>query len=137
MRALTNSIAGDIMAERVLIVEDNEFNRILLSDILTYHGYEVSVAIDGREGLRMARELMPDLVLMDLQLPGIDGLTAGQRLKADVVTSGIRLIAVTSFAMKEDRERCAVAGFDAYVAKPFDTRTLPDIIRGVLGERSQ
>lgn len=122
------------MTTTILLVEDNEFNRILLMDILEHYGFTVLLAVDGEEGIRMAREHQPDLILMDIQLPVIDGLSAGRLLKQDRETAGIKIIAVTSFAMKGDRERCREAGFDDYVAKPFDTRTLPEIIRRVLDD---
>jgi two-component system, cell cycle response regulator DivK len=106
------------MAEKILIAEDNVSNRVLFQDILTFHGYQVSLARDGRETLILARELMPDLILMDIQMPGMDGKTAGIILKGDPATSGIRIIALTAFAMRGDRKEFLAAGFDDYLAKP-------------------
>lgn len=115
--------------KKILIVEDNEENRIMVREILLYHGYEVIEANDGLAGLNMARQQMPDLVLMDIQMPVMDGLTAGKILKDDPSTSAIKLIALTSFAMKGDQEKFAAAGFDDYIAKPFDTRQMPEVIK--------
>ena len=116
------------MQHRILIVEDNENNRSLLRDILRFHGHEVAVASDGQEGIALARELMPDLILMDIQMPGLDGMTAGRILKGDPVTSGLKIIALTSFAMQGDQEKFMSAGFDGYLSKPINTRELPDLI---------
>jgi CheY-like chemotaxis protein len=121
------------MAHTILIVEDNENNRNLLKDILIFHGYEVTVAFDGQEGVSLARELMPDLVLMDIQMPGMDGMTAGQILKGDPATSGLKIIALTSFAMQGDREKFLAAGFDGYLSKPINTRELPGLVQQWLG----
>jgi len=116
------------MPHTILIVEDNENNRNLLKDILIFHGYEVSVAADGHEGISLARELLPDLTLMDIQMPGLDGLTAVQILKGDPATSGLKVIALTSFAMQGDRDTFMAAGFDDYLAKPISTRELPGLV---------
>jgi CheY-like chemotaxis protein len=116
------------MLYRILIVEDNENNRSLLRDILTFHGHEVAVASDGHEGIALARSLMPDLILMDIQMPGLDGMTAGRILKGDPVTSGLKIIALTSFAMQGDQEKFIAAGFDGYLSKPISTRELPELI---------
>jgi len=116
------------MPQKILIVEDNENNRCLFRDILTFHGYDVSVATDGKEGVALARKLMPDLILMDIQMPGLDGMTAGRILKSDPVTSGLRIIALTSFAMQGDQEKFMSAGFDGYLSKPISTRELPGLI---------
>jgi CheY-like chemotaxis protein len=121
------------MAHTILIVEDNENNRNLLKDILIFHGYEVTVAFDGQEGVFLARELLPDLVLMDIQMPGMDGMTAGQILKGDPATSGLKIIALTSFAMQGDREKFLAAGFDGYLSKPINTRELSGLVQQWLG----
>lgn len=118
---------------KILVVEDNEQNRIMVRDILQYHGYEVIEAQDGEEGLSMARQHLPALVLMDIQMPVMDGLSAGQALRNDPGTSAIKLIALTSFAMKDDREKILQAGFDDYIAKPIDTRRLPEIVKKYVG----
>lgn len=121
------------MGKKILVVEDNDKNRVLLRDILLYHGYEVMEASNGEEGIRMAREERPDLILMDLQMPVMNGYDAAAVLKGDPETRGIRLVAVTSFAMKGDRERIMESGFDDYIAKPIDTRELPQKIRSLVG----
>jgi CheY-like chemotaxis protein len=117
------------MSHTILIVEDNENNRILLKDILTFHGYDVTVASDGREGIALARSLMPDLTLMDIQMPGLDGLAAVQILKGDPQTNRLKIIALTSFAMQGDRDQFLAAGFDDYLAKPISTRELPGLVQ--------
>ena len=117
------------MPHKILIVEDNENNRSLFRDILTFHGYEVSVAADGQEGVALARELMPGLILMDIQMPGMDGMTAGGILKGDPATSGLKIIALTSFAMRGDQEKFLAAGFDGFLPKPISTRELPGLVK--------
>jgi CheY-like chemotaxis protein len=116
------------MPHKILIVEDNENNRILLGDLLSFHGHDVSVASDGQEGVDLARELMPDLILMDIQMPGMDGMTASGILKGDPVTSRLKIIALTSFAMQGDQEKFLAAGFDGYLSKPISTRELPGLV---------
>lgn len=125
------------MSHKILIAEDNANNRSLLGDILTFHGYEVSVAVDGRQAIILARELMPDLILMDIQMPGLDGLTAGSILKADPATGGLKIIALTSFAMQGDQEKFMAAGFDGYLSKPINTRELPDLVKLWLNSKKQ
>ena len=120
------------MSSKILIVEDNEKNRILIKDVLEYHGYEVIEAGDGETGTRMAREHRPDLILMDIQMPVMDGISAAKIIKRDPATKGIQMIALTSFAMKGDKERFLAAGFDDYIAKPIDTRKLPEIVKRFL-----
>ena len=117
------------MPAKILIVEDNENNRSLFRDILSYHGYEIMVACDGQEGVDMARALSPDLILMDIQMPGMDGITAGTILKGDPATAGLKIIALTSFAMRGDREMILAAGFDGYLSKPISTRELPQMVK--------
>jgi len=117
------------MTMKILVVEDNEKNLTLIRDILEYYGYDVLVAKEGAEALALAREYLPDLMLIDIQMPVMDGLTAAKHLKSDPLTRPIRLIALTSFAMKGDRERMLEAGFDDYIAKPIDTRKLPEIVK--------
>ncbi|MBU2590430.1 MAG: response regulator [Nitrospinota bacterium] len=120
------------MPHKILIVEDNEKNHILLIDVLRHFNYEVIEAADGSEGIRMANENMPDLILMDIQMPVMDGLSAVKILKENPKTKGIKVIALTSFAMKGDKEKCLSAGFDAYMPKPIDPVALPEIIRKFL-----
>ena len=117
------------MPQKILIVEDNANNRSLFRDILTFHGYQVTTACDGREGVAVARTLAPDLILMDIQMPGLDGLSAGIMLKADPETCGLKIVALTSFAMRGDREKILAAGFDGYLSKPVSTRELARLVR--------
>jgi two-component system, cell cycle response regulator DivK len=124
------------MPSKILIVEDNDNNRRLFRDILTFHGYEILVASDGQQGVDMARALGPDLVLMDIQMPGMDGITAGMILKGDPATAGLKIVALTSFAMRGDREKILAAGFDGYLSKPVSTRELAGLVKKWLGEQS-
>ncbi len=117
------------MQAKVLIVEDNVKNRTLLRDILEYYGFDVRTAEDGESGLAAAKEFLPDVMLLDIQMPVMDGIAVAKQLKSAAETSAIKLIALTSFAMKGDRERFLEAGFDDYIAKPIDTRKLPGIVR--------
>lgn len=117
------------MAKKILVVEDNDKNRLLIKDILLYHGYEVFEAENGKIALELAKQHLPALILMDIQMPVMDGFTAIALLKDDPATRPIRVIALTSFAMKGDREKIMQAGFDDYIAKPIDTRKLPEIVK--------
>jgi CheY-like chemotaxis protein len=117
------------MSHTILIVEDNRNNSTLLGDILSFHGYEIAVASDGSEGIDLARKLMPDLILMDIQMPKMDGMTAGAILKGNPETRGLKIIALTSFAMRGDKEKFIAAGFDGYLSKPISTRELPDMVK--------
>jgi two-component system cell cycle response regulator DivK len=120
------------MNPTVLVVEDNAQNRMLMVDILQCHGYEVLEARDGAEGIRLARQTLPALILLDMQMPVMDGIEAARILKADPGTKAIKILAVTSFAMKGDRERIIAAGVDEYMAKPIDTRELPRVVKRLL-----
>jgi len=119
-------------ANRVLVVDDNPANADLVSFILTKQGYLVRVAVDAAEALALIADFPPDLIMMDLQLPGMDGLTLTRQLKADPRTRHILIIALTAYAMKGDDERAREAGCDGYVSKPIDTRTLLGIVRQYL-----
>lgn len=120
------------MPEKILIAEDNEVNRKLLRDILRYHGYDVIEAVNGVEAVEMAKEHMPDLILMDIQMPVMNGYEAIKTLRKDPVTKKIRIIAVTSFVMKGDKEKALEAGADEYICKPIDTRELPGIVKKIV-----
>ncbi|MHB8067738.1 MAG: response regulator [Desulfobaccales bacterium] len=122
------------MAKKILIVEDNEVSRVLMKDILVYYGYEIIEAGEGAEGIEKAKEYRPDLILMDIQMPLMDGFQAVTQLKADPETRDIKIISITAFAMKGDRERILQAGSDEYMAKPIDTRELPKLVKRLLGE---
>lgn len=117
---------------RILVVEDNPKNLKLVRDVLQYSGYEVIEAMSGEEGVRLACEAMPDLVLMDLQLPGIDGAEALRRIRAAESNSGVPVVAVTAFAMNDDRDRAFAAGFTGYVEKPISVRGLPQQVHDFL-----
>jgi len=123
-----------MVMKTILIIEDNADNRTLLKDLLEIKGYQVLEAGDSEAGLRIAREQKPDLVLMDIQMPGVTGLTVIRELKSEQKTKEIKILAVTSFAMSEDKERILGAGCDGYVTKPISTRELPALIGEMLGE---
>ena len=116
----------------ILVVEDNERNLKLLRDVLEYAGYDVRVARTAEDGITLAVSEPPDLVLMDLQLPGIDGMEALRRLRDSPRTVDIPVVAVTAQAMKQDRERALDAGFNGYVEKPISVRIFPDQVRRFL-----
>jgi two-component system, cell cycle response regulator DivK len=118
------------MTHVILVVEDNERNLKLLRDVLEYAGYDVRAAGTAEDGITLAVNEPPDLVLMDLQLPGIDGMEALRRLRESPRTARIPVVAVTAQAMKQDRERVLAAGFDAYVEKPISVRPFLDQVRG-------
>lgn len=109
----------------ILIVDDNPTNLKLTSFLLKSEGYDVATAVDGHETLKLMESLRPDLILMDIQLPGIDGLEVTRRLKNNSTTRSIPIIALTAYAMKGDKEKALDAGCDGYIAKPIDTRTFP------------
>jgi two-component system cell cycle response regulator DivK len=116
----------------ILVVEDNERNLKLLRDVLEYAGYDVRVARTAEDGITLAVSEPPDLVLMDLQLPGIDGMEALRRLRESPRTADIPVVAVTAQAMKQDRERALDAGFNGYLEKPISVRAFPDQVRRFL-----
>ena len=122
---------------RILVVEDNPLNLKLVRDVLQVAGYDVIEAHSGEEGLRVAQEDPPDLVLMDLQLPGIDGTETLRRLREGNLGRDVPVVAVTAFAMAEDRERASLAGFDGYVEKPISVRALPGQIEAFLSGASE
>lgn len=117
----------------ILIIEDNARNLKLARDILNYVGYRTLEAGNAEDGLALAQARRPDLVLMDVQLPGMDGVEALGRLRTDPVTSGIPVVALTAFAMKDDRDRLLAVGFDAYLEKPLNVREFPSQVAAVLG----
>ena len=116
-------------APLVLIVEDNAVNMKVVCDVLRFHGFRTIEARNGAEGIALAAEHLPEVVLMDILLPDMDGVSALLRLRENPLTACIPVLAVTASAMSEDRERFQVAGFDGYVAKPLDIRTFPDQVR--------
>jgi CheY-like chemotaxis protein len=114
--------------EPVLVVDDNSANLKLARVVLSLEGYEVRTATSADEALTVLRSFRPRLVLMDIQLPGMDGLELTRRLKADPATRDTVILALTAYAMKGDEEKARAAGCDGYVSKPIDTRTLPEIV---------
>ena len=116
------------MGERVLIVDDNPTNLKLVAYLVKANGYEVDTAADAEAAVAAIQANRPRVILMDLQLPGIDGLELTRRLKADPATRDITIIAVTAYAMKGEQEKAEEAGCDDYVTKPIDTRALPELI---------
>ena len=121
------------MTKRILLVEDTEDNRQIIRDLLTSVGYELIEAVDGEEGVALAAEHKPDLILMDIQLPTLDGYEATRRIKADPATAHIPVIAVTSYALSGDEAKTRAAGCDGYVAKPFSPKQLLAKVREFTG----
>jgi two-component system cell cycle response regulator DivK len=120
------------MSKRILVVEDQEDNRRIMRDLLTASGYELVEANDGEEGLALAEREIPDLILMDIQLPGLDGYEVTRRIKANAALSHIPIIAVTSYALSGDDQKAFAAGCNGYVTKPFSPRQLLAKIREFL-----
>ena len=123
--------------ELILIVEDNDKNRKLVRDALQFKGYRTIEAETGEDGVRLAREQRPALVLMDIQLPGIDGIETLRRLRADPVTAAIPVVAVTASAMTQDRQKILAAGFDGYQSKPISVRPFLAAVREALDRRTR
>ena len=123
-----------MMGALILIVEDNPKNLKLIRDLLQFKGYRTLEADTAEAGIELAREHQPVLVLMDVQLPGLDGCEAMKILKADVNIRQIPVVAVTSLAMKGDRENLLAAGFDGYLSKPIDIKELPAVVEGYLAK---
>ncbi len=119
---------------KILLVEDNEMNRDMLSRRLLRRGFEVAVALDGQQGVEMASSELPDLILLDMSLPVLDGWAAAGKLKADPATSTIPIIALTAHAMGEDREKALKAGCDDYDTKPVEFKRLLGKINSFLDE---
>jgi two-component system, cell cycle response regulator DivK len=120
------------MSNRILIIEDTEDNRRILRDLLSSAGYDLVEAVDGADGLAAASRHRPDLILLDIQLPVMDGHEVARRLKADPELRRIPIIAVTSYALSGDEAKARSAGCDAYVAKPFSPRQLLAMVRQFL-----
>lgn len=116
----------------ILIVEDNEKNLKLARDVLKFHGFRTIEAPDGETGVRLAGEQLPQLILMDIQLPGIDGIETLRRIRSEDRTKGIPAVALTASVMSGDRERFDQAGFDGFISKPIDVKAFPTQVRGYL-----
>ncbi len=121
----------------VLVVEDHPRNLKLVCHLLDYAGYRTVGAATAEDGIELARSHRPDLVLMDVQLPGIDGVEALARLRAEPGAGDVPIVALTAFAMKDDRERFLAAGFDAYIEKPLDVREFPHHVAQILGHHHE
>jgi two-component system cell cycle response regulator DivK len=118
--------------ELILVVEDNEKNRKLVRDVLTFKGYQIIEAETGEDGVRLAKERLPKLVLMDIQLPGIDGIEALRRIRGDDTTRAIPVLAVTASAMDRDRQTIMAAGFDGYQSKPLNVKEFIAAVEAIL-----
>jgi two-component system cell cycle response regulator DivK len=126
-----------VAGETILIVDDNVQNLKLARVILATEGYDVRTAADAEEALAFLRTSRPHVILMDLQLPGMDGLQLTRQLKADPATRSIGVIALTAYAMKGDEEKALAAGCDGYLSKPIDTERLPEVVRAHLLSRGE
>lgn len=123
------------MPARILVVDDNPINLKLACDVLETCGYEIERAQDAEEALHIVKAKALDLILMDIELPGMDGLTLARMLKGDEATKRIAIVALTAFAMKGDDQKALQAGCDAYISKPIDTRKLPLQVAEILNKR--
>ncbi|TVM03582.1 MAG: response regulator [Candidatus Brocadia sp. WS118] len=121
----------------VMVVEDNEKNRKLMRVVLKAKGYNVIEATTGEEALNILKNQKPNIILMDIQLPGIDGLTLIKQIKADAVTKEIPIIAVTAYAMKGDEQKILDTGCEAYMSKPINTQELPHMIEKYIKKRQE
>ena len=121
------------MSKKVLIVEDNELNMKLFHDLLEAQGYETLETREGLAALSLAREHRPDLILMDIQMPVMDGYEATRRIKSDPALKAIPVIAVTSYALSGDEDKARAAGCDDYIAKPYSPRQMLAKVRGIVG----
>src|SRR5215212_6482821 len=126
-----------MIGARILVVDDNSTNLKLVSDVLELEGYEIVKAMDAETAQEIVRRTPPDLILMDIALPGMDGLTLTRKLKADEETRHIIVVALTAFAMKGDDAKAREAGCDGYITKPIDTRALPGTVAGHLRSASE
>ncbi len=115
--------------EVILVIEDNERNRRLVRDVLSFHGFDIRTAATAAEGLVLARTEEPRLILLDIQLPDMEGTAALHQLRAQPETAAVPVVALTAYAMSGDRERFLAAGFDGYLAKPIDVAAFPEQVR--------
>jgi CheY-like chemotaxis protein len=124
------------MSKQILVVDDNPINLKLASDVLEFEGYDILKAMNAEEAQAVLATTLPDLILMDIALPGMDGLTFTRKLKADARTSGICIVALTAFAMIGDDQKALDAGFDGYITKPINTRAFPGQVVELLAHAS-
>lgn len=118
----------------ILVVEDNENNLMLVRDVLQLKGYKVLEAMTGADGLRLAAEGKPDLILMDIQLPDIDGITALARLRADSATKAIPVLAISASVMPEEQQKITASGFEGFIAKPLNMKSFLQTIERFVGK---
>ncbi len=123
------------MKAKILLIEDNEQNRYLVTFLLEQRGHQVIPAMSGSSGLELATKVLPDLILLDIQLPGMDGYSVARALKSDPLLKPIPIVAVTSYAMVGDRERVFAAGAEGYIEKPINPETFPDEIERFIRSR--
>ena len=123
------------MAKRILVVEDQVDNRRILRDLLTVNGYELIEAVNGLEGIKKATEEQPDLILMDIQLPEVDGYEATRRIREQNTSNRVPIIAVTSYALSGDYQKAIEAGCDDYISKPYSPRELLKKIQHILADK--
>ncbi len=123
-------------ADKVLVIEDNLMNQVLIKDLLKLEGFQVALAENAEQGIKMAREFLPHLILMDIQLPGMDGLSATKLITADPDLHAIPVVALTSYAMTGDKDKAKEAGCSGYITKPIDTRSFGETIAGYLDHSS-
>ncbi len=121
--------------EQILVVDDNDLNLELLRDLLEGQGYRVRVAVDADDAIAVLHDFRPRLILMDIQLPGMDGLTLTRMLKSNPSMRDIRIVGLTGYAMAGDEQRLLAAGCDGYLPKPIDTRALPGVVQAQLDPR--
>ncbi len=137
---MTTLCHGRFMSIReplILLAEDNEFTAETMQDYLLFHGYRVNLARNGLEVIELALSTQPDLIIMDIQMPGMNGFEATQRLRLEATTAQTPIIALTALAMSGDRERCLDAGANAYFSKPISLRQLMETIQTFLGTREK
>lgn len=122
--------------EKILVVDDNEQSLELIHDILEAHGYLVYKATSGEEALKLVKEDRPDLILMDIQLPVMDGVTATRKIKEDPANRDIPVLAITAYALRGDEEKIITAGFNGYISKPISTKELPKTVAAALKRKT-
>lgn len=127
---------GDNQKRVIMVVEDNEDNRDLIIKVLSHRGYEVVGVSDGGAALASLAEVKPDLILMDINLPGMDGYEVTRRIRNDSAFAAVPVVALTAHAMHGDKEKSLAAGCNAYVSKPINVHTFPDIIAGLLSRKN-